>query len=178
MKNNKEEAIELAKYQSYIAKTVYSAEIRREDSLIQQAGNMQAAFSFTTAALFMATPVMFEYRGVLPFGFIYSAVSSVAVVLLFSMFSATMAQNRRMRDSSISGKDFIKYIETEEEYFKQEHIRYRYLAEQYAEIEKAIKEINERRVFWIRLSMWTFYLALCLGVLWFIFALGIIALRV
>ena len=178
MKNTKEEAIVIAKYQSYMAKTVYNAEIRREDSLIHQAGNMQAAFSFTTAALFMATPVMLEYRGILPFELIYVAVSSVAVVLLFSLFFFFLAQNRRMRDSFISGKDFINYIEAEEALFSQEQVRYRYLAKQYAEIEEAIKKINEKRVFWIRLSMWSFYLALCLCVLWFLLALVIMALRI
>lgn len=47
-------------YEVHITRLKYENELRREDSLIHQAGNMQSAFSFSTAALFMAMPVMFE----------------------------------------------------------------------------------------------------------------------
>ena len=38
-------------------------ETKRYESLIQQASNMQTAFSFSTAALFMIAPIAVEYRG-------------------------------------------------------------------------------------------------------------------
>ena len=40
----------------------YEDELRREDSLINQASQMQTAFSFTSAALFMVAAIAVEYR--------------------------------------------------------------------------------------------------------------------
>ena len=43
----------------------YDAEEKREQNLIQQSSQMQTAFSFMTAAVFMALPICIENRGVL-----------------------------------------------------------------------------------------------------------------
>ena len=48
---------------SYIAdfdKEIYANEERREDSLIQQATNMQTAFSFVSAAVFMVAQIAID----------------------------------------------------------------------------------------------------------------------
>lgn len=52
------QAISLYRHVKEISTLKYESELRREDSLIQQFGHMQAAFSFMTAAIFMATPIM------------------------------------------------------------------------------------------------------------------------
>ena len=47
----------------------YDAEEKRELNLIQQSSQMQTAFSFMTAAVFMAVPICIEYRGILTLKF-------------------------------------------------------------------------------------------------------------
>jgi len=168
---------EISSFAKSMTKIGYDSEVRREDSLIQQASQMQAAFSFTTAALFMATPVMFEYRGILSFCYIYVVVSSITAVLLFSLFAATMAQNRMNRAVFSNGKSIIKYIEENEESFKDESSRNKYTAELYAEIEESLIKTNDERVFWIQWSMRAFYTAIAGSILWFVIALGQILCR-
>lgn len=173
---NTEKNVELSKYEIYLVKMRYDEEIRREDALIQQAGQMQSAFSFTTAALFMATPVMFQYRGDLSFWFIYASIASTVIVLLFSLFAATMAQNRITRDTFAEGEKIIEHIEQYEDSFKEEVVRNKYTAKSCAKLEKALTKTNNNRVRWIQLSMWAFYLALLICVLWFLATLTIVFL--
>lgn len=161
-------------YEVHITRLKYENELRREDSLIHQAGNMQSAFSFSTAALFMAMPVMFDYRGVLSFWFIFASASSIAIILLLSLFASTMAQNRREQKVFLDGNAFIEYIENNEDDFDSEEKRNKYLAKTYAVVQESLTKSNTKRVFWVRVSMWIFYLALvdCAG--WFIVAMTII----
>ena len=55
---NADEQKELSNHIRQIAQTIYEAELRREDSLIQQSTQMQTAFSFTSAALFMVAAIV------------------------------------------------------------------------------------------------------------------------
>lgn len=63
-------------------KEIYKNEERREDSLMQQAANMQMVFSFVSAAVLMITPTIFEYRGALSVEFIILVISSISGLLL------------------------------------------------------------------------------------------------
>lgn len=167
----KDELRKTTEYEVEVIRLKYETELRREESLIQQAGRMQSAFAFSTAALFMGMPVMFQYRGRLSFGFVLAAVSSITIVLMISLFASLMAQNRRMQKMLPNGKDFIKYLEDKEEYFDSEEKRNKYLAETFSEIQESITLSNTKRVFWVRISMWFFYAALADCFFWFIVAL-------
>ena len=93
---------------SYIAdfdKEIYANEERREDSLIQQATNMQTAFSFVSAAVFMVAPIVIEYRGKLPLEFFLIVFALISGLLLACLFCATMAQRRSKRNSFPTAKD-------------------------------------------------------------------------
>ena len=57
------QAVSLYLHVQTLSKMTYEAELRREDSLIQQSSHMQTAFSFMTAALFMSAPILIENRG-------------------------------------------------------------------------------------------------------------------
>jgi len=57
----------------------YEAELKREDSLIQQSSHMQTAFAFMSAAVFMLVPIILEYRG---------SLSLIFFFLLWLFFSA------------------------------------------------------------------------------------------
>lgn len=88
-------AIILYTHVKEIALFKYEAEQRREDSLIQQSSQMQTAFSFTSAAVFMVTPVIIQYRGVLSLEFFLVAISSVIFFLMISLVTASAAQFRQ-----------------------------------------------------------------------------------
>ena len=171
-----EEIRKTTKYEVEITRVKYESEVCREESLIQQAGRMQSAFSFSTAALFMGMPVMFQYRGELSFWFLFVVVSSITIVLMMSLFASLMAQNRGELKVFPNGNRFIQYIEDNENFFDTEEKRNKYLAKAYAEVQESMTESNNKRVFWVRISMELFYGALILCTLWFIVAMLIVFL--
>ncbi len=172
----KDEIRKTFEYEVNIIKFRYEIEQRREDSLIQQAGRMQSAFAFSTAALFMGMPIMFEYRGVLSFYFVFAAVSSITMILMISLFASLMAQNRKVLKVLPNGKELMCYIEKNENYFDSEEKRNKYLAASFSEVQEALTESNQKRVFWVRVSMYLFYAALATCVIWFIAGMVIVFL--
>lgn len=162
---------EITQFECEYAKIKYESELRREDSIIQQSGNMQTAFSFTTAALFMIAPIAVEYRGVLSLYFFLAAFSSITFVLLISLFAATMAQKRKTQELFPDVEKQIKYIEDNEQYFSTEAQRQKYLAETYSNVQNSLTENNRERIKWVRRSMTSFYIALGISVFWFIVAM-------
>ena len=71
------------RYIKELAIMKYDAEERREQNLLQQSSQMQTAFSFMTAAVFMALPICIEYRGVLGLKFflISTLFSTIAGII-------------------------------------------------------------------------------------------------
>jgi hypothetical protein len=65
MENEKQEypVEDVLDYLERMAENKLDSERRREESIIQQASSMQAAFSFTTAALFMAAVIIYDNKG-------------------------------------------------------------------------------------------------------------------
>ena len=148
---------------SYIAdfdKEIYANEECREDSLIQQATNMQTAFSFVSAAVFMLAPIVIEYRGKLPLEFFLIAFALISGLLLACLFCATMAQRRSKRNSFPTAKDFQGLVETDYTDFEAKSQREKYIAETYKELHESLASSNEKRVFWIQWSMRVFFITL------------------
>lgn len=148
---------------SYIAdfdKEIYANEERREDSLIQQATNMQTAFSFVSAAVFMVAPIVIEYRGKLPLEFFLIVFALISGLLLACLFCATMAQRRSKRNSFPTAKDFQGLVETDYTDFEAKSQREKYIAETYKELHESLASSNEKRVFWIQWSMRVFFITL------------------
>ena len=148
---------------SFIAdfdKEIYANEERREDSLIQQATNMQTAFSFVSAAVFMLAPIVIEYRGKLPLEFFLIAFALISGLLLACLFCATMAQRRSKRNSFPTAKDFQGLVETDYTDFEAKSQREKYIAETYKELHESLASSNEKRVFWIQWSMRVFFITL------------------
>ena len=88
-------AADAYKYIVEYARLAYEKDLRRQDSIIQQASHMQTAFSFMTAALFMVASLLVDNCKRLSSWFYLIAFSAITFVLLFSLFAATMAQNRK-----------------------------------------------------------------------------------
>lgn len=170
-KDDKSDRLKLLEYEYKLVQLKYDNELRREDSLIQQSGRMQTTFSFCMAALFMIIPIAIEYRGVLSLYFFLIAASSIVVLLLFSLFMATMAQNRRMRASLPDGKEQMDYIEKNQEKFKSDEQKQKYLNDTISELQYSLAQDCKKRVTRIQWSMRSFYGALGLCVFWFIVAI-------
>lgn len=152
-------------------KEIYKNEERREDSLMQQAANMQMVFSFVSAAVFMITPTIFEYRGALSVEFIILVISSISGSLIGSLFCATKAQKRYQRRLFPSADAFQKQVECEYFNFASESQKNKYLVEIYSEVHQSLATTNEKRVKWISFSMNFFFLSLGLCIFWFVVAL-------
>lgn len=149
-------------------KEIYKNEERREDSLMQQAANMQMVFSFVSAAVLMITPTIFEYRGALSVEFIILVISSIAGSLIGSLFCATKAQKRYQRRLFPSADAFQRQVECEYLNFVSESQRNKYLADIYSDVHQSLETTNEKRVRWINYSMKCFFLSLGLCIFWFV----------
>ena len=114
---------------SEFAKMKYESEVKREDSIIQQASHMQTAFSFITAALFMVAPIVIENKGSLSLTFFLIAFSSITFALLLSLFLATMAQNRKKNATFPDVCSMRDYVKENESYFENEDQRQKYLTD-------------------------------------------------
>lgn len=165
------------RYMAEFARKIYQNEERREDSLLQQASNMQSAFSFVIAAVFMVAAIVVENRGPLPLTFISVAFSSLTACLVFSLFAATMAQRRAKREdfpkiSTIKNKIIEEYMN-----FETPAQRDKYFVETYEKMYASYEKVNDKRRKWVVISMAAFYVALVLCCLWFIVAVCFIIWR-
>ena len=115
---NADEQQKLSNHIRQIAQTIYEAELRREDSLIQQSVQMQTAFSFTSAALFMVAAIAVEYKYPLTYGFLLLAFSTITALLLASLILATVAQKREKRNDFVSIKETSDFIQRHYETIK------------------------------------------------------------
>lgn len=154
-------------YMAAFAKTIYENEERRESSLIQQASQMQTAFSFVIAAVFMVAAIVVENHDPLSLDFLLLCFSTITIALLTSLVAATIAQSRYKRDDFPQVATMKMRVITEFENFKTEAQRSKYLLDTYEIMHKSYEETNEKRRKWVVVSMNSFYIALALCALWF-----------
>lgn len=169
--SNEKIQTECYKYMCELARIIYDNEREREYSVIDQSGRMQSAFSFVIAALFMAVPVILEYRGCLSLEFLFVAFSSIVGTLLFSLFAATMAQNRKKRKDFPPVSTIEKRIIGSYKEFDSSAKRDKYLVGEYKDVQESLSKINDKRMLWIRISTYSFYIALGLCALCFFVAI-------
>lgn len=149
----------------------YEDEFRREDSLIRQSSQMQAAFSFLTAAIFMAVPMLLEYRGVIEIDFIFTSIFTITFFILISLVLASFAQYRYKYLTLSSIKYLDRAIKEQYESFKECNTRIQHKIDTLAEIQEKITEINDRRANFIRYSFFFFQGSIVLIMFWFIYAI-------
>lgn len=159
------------RYMAEFAELIYQNEQRREDSLIQQASNMQTAFSFVIAALFMVATIVVQYRGVLSLLFLLLVFSTITLTLLVSLFAATMAQNRVKRDDFPTVGSIKVKIIREYPNFQTPAQRDKYLVDTYEIMHNSYVVQNDKRRMWVKISMNFFYGSLALCIMWFIIAM-------
>lgn len=140
----------------------YESEEKREQNLIQQSSQMQTAFSFMTAAIFMAVPICIDYRGELSLEFFLISISITVLFLIVSLVLASVAQWRwktetfpdviQIKDSVINNPEWQKLT-----------IEYNQI-DQWVDIvgkvQKKKADLNDRRVRLIIASMICFYFSI------------------
>lgn len=149
----------------------YESEIRREDSLIAQAGNMQTAFSFTSAALFMVASIAVEYKEPWSYEFLLLVFSSITMVLVISLVLSTIAQKRVVREDFAHIAELKKFVS--ENYDESDTAAKRNIqwVDMLSKVEIELSESNDHKVVLIEWSMFFFYVAIGISLLWFVIAL-------
>lgn len=172
--NNEKVAEELFEFVKDYALLKWDDEVKRYESLIQQASNMQTAFSFSTAALFMIAPIAVEYKGKMSFEYLILVFASITFFLILSLLFASLAQNRGKLISFADIYDFENFVTNNFESFLSKAQRNKALAHQIEEVQLSASEKNRKMAEKIKWSMRFFYIAILLSVVWFIVSLYIL----
>lgn len=155
----------------------YDAEEKREQNLIQQSSQMQAVFSFVTAAIFMAVPICIEYRGdALSLDFFLFATSAIVLFLVVSLVLASLAQWRWKTETFPDVFEIKKSVVDSSEWQKLtiEYYQIAQWVDIVGKVQKKKAELNDRRVRLIMASMICFYCSIF--TLAFSFVIGIVKL--
>ncbi len=163
----------LYKYVLELAQEKYNYEHQREQDLIQQSGQMQSAFSFMTAALFMALPIALEHRGQLPKLFFFLSVCAICFFLLVSLILASVATWRwkKVALGNITGiKENVFDSKNKSQYLIEKN-RINAKIEALEKSQVRNEELNNRRALLIHLSLIFFFVAIASVVASFIVAM-------
>ena len=167
-----EQAVDLYMYVKELGTLKYEAELRREDSLIQQSSHMQTAFSFMSAALFMAAPILIDNRGnQLSLNFFFAAFSSIVFFLLASLVAASLAQRRVLRRNFMSIPDIEAFVSSTYKQTLKRSAQLKQWVQVVGDVQVGLQKVNEKRVMLIRISMGSFLGSIGLIVFWYIVAL-------
>lgn len=153
-----------------LVKDTYLNEVRRESSIIEQAGRMQAAFSFVITALFVLAQLLLEHT-VLSLRFYILSLSSISFTLLSSLICATLAQRRARMTLFPSVSSTREQILKQYKSFATAVQKDAYQVEIYEKTFRSLEKTNNQRVRFIWFSMLLFYVAIALCLLWFLIAI-------
>lgn len=161
--------LSVLKFAEQVTHNKYQRELEVESGIIAQAGQMQAAFSFVTAAIFMVAPVACEYRGEkISLNLILMIFTVISVAMVCSLVFATLAHQRRKHNEEEDAGNLNNYILENEKWFNNEKYRVDYLTQTYIELQGSMVKINETRLKWLRMSTYSFYVAIALCCLGFV----------
>lgn len=137
----------------------YESEEKREQNLIQQSSQMQTAFSFMTAAIFMAVPICIEFRGSLSLEFFLSLTAISVIFLVVSLVLASIAQWRWKTETFPDVNEIKDTIINNPEWQKLtiEYNQIDQWVDIIGKVQKLRATLNDRRVCLIMASMICFY---------------------
>ena len=167
--------LDLYRYILELATEKYNYENQRELDLVQQSGQMQAAFSFMTAALFMALPIAIDHRGEIPENYFFVASSLICFFLLVSLVLASIA-TWRWKKAALGNITAVKAAvlnPKDRNYYLMEKNRISAKIDMLETIQVRKETINNRRAFLIHLSLIFFFLAIGSVVMCFFISLMI-----
>ena len=143
-------------------------ETKRYESLIRQASNLQTAFAFSTAALFMIAPMVIENRGKLTLEYLLVVFTSITACLMLSLLFASLAQSRGKLESFADVTTVERLVEDNYESFLSKAQQSKAIVEQIGKVQLSASEKNDEMGKRIEKSMGFFYAALCLSAFWLV----------
>ncbi len=160
--NKEEQQVSQFKFIKELATLKYEAEEQRAQSLIKQASQMQAAFSFVMVAVFMAMAILLEYRGELPLNFFFVSLFFIIVFLLASLVLASLAQWRYTRKVLLDIQDINERIINSDnwEKFTDRGHQLRFWIDTVGDEQSSKAKLNKRRMKLVTASMIFLYLAI------------------
>lgn len=152
----------------------FELEEKREQSLITQSGHMLTAISLYSAALFMLLPVVVTLDSVST-AYLWGCSFTVFFPLVIGLVSTLLAQWRYKYKTLIDGMDFFETFasdaETDGTYNSQSDFDYQWLS-QLRDVQASKKTVNDKRLFFIKVSMISFLISIAFLVMaWFIIAI-------
>ena len=149
------------------SKEIYQTEVERENSILQQASNMQSAFSFVTAGLVVLAQIVCDHNTNENLWIIIAiCFSVVAALLMLSLVLATKAQTRFIRENGPpSVVDIIDQANEDFEAMMNKYTRYMLKIETFNGLYSDLRKVNDLRVRLVEYSMRSFYLALALSII-------------
>lgn len=150
------------------ARFSFKLEEKREQSVVNQAGQMLMAFSVTSAALLLATQILLDHTNT-PSYMILLSVGIVLVFLLASMVLAVISQWRFKYITMFNGKELLQKIESDINcHTFQPQYDYQWI-DQLSTIQASKKKNNDKRCNLIIASMIVFFAAVaCLFISLFV----------
>ena len=140
------------------AKFSYELEDKREQSLINQSGQMLTAFSVTSAALLMAIPVLIEYTDINKH-MVLTTAGIVLGLMIISMVLAMISQWRFKYATMMNGEELLQKIEADKtHHVYQSQYDYQWV-DQLTVIQNSKKKNNDKRYMLINISMIAFFAA-------------------
>lgn len=150
------EIVEYGKYS-------FEQEQRREESLINQAGQMLTAFAFSTAALYMLLPLLLDIKLELGYRFVYFWIGIITFFLLISLLLAMCGMWRWKYRAMVGIGVFFNHVSSNVESFTNKD--YLFLVEwkkALCDMNDDIEKLNRRRAILVTSSMWSFVVAVLL----------------
>lgn len=132
------------------------SETKRENFLIRQSTSLQII------ALFITAPTIIEYRGKISLEFLLFSFSIITIFLLISLLFASLAQKKELQEDLPNVDVFMQHMTDNYGIYLSSIQRNGAFAELVGSVQKCKDKINNKRTKKIRWSMWLFYAALSL----------------
>lgn len=151
----------------------YESEEKREQNLIEQSSQMQTAFSFMTAAVFMVLPICIDHRGILDLKFFFVSISIISAFLIASLILASIAQ-WRWKTQALPDVIQIKNAILDSDQWESlciEHVQVAQFVDLISKVQEDKAKLNDRRVSLIMTSMICFYLSVASIIIAFVISI-------
>lgn len=160
MQGCKDDKLSHERFKKQVIVTSYEREIEKERDIISQSLQMQYAFSFLAAAIFIVAQLACEYRGNVSLNVVYIIFSFISAPLIICMVFATMAQMRMMHDESGDADPLIKDIDKNYDHLKNEVDQCCYLTELHRQLQMSLSRNNTKRIQYLRISQISLFITI------------------
>lgn len=137
----------------------FELEEKRGESLIVHSGHMLTAFSLYSAALLMLLDSLIS-NAIISRTHLFIASTCIAVPLIFSLVFTMLAQRRFKYETLIDADSFRKKFKKDTEHHREQYqFDFQFIA-QLHKVQESKKEMNDKRLFYIRVAMLCFFVAI------------------